>query len=95
MFDKQEKLVEFFEKHGIECKWTNHDKYGFSRHLIFTAKDAVCEIEWYTNYSTIILDGVAHYWFDKIDDSNTYPCEGDWLEFKLGNEEHGLHVRVK
>ena len=95
MFDTKEKLEMYFKKHGIEYKWVRHDKYGFSRWLIFQAHNAVCEIEWFTNYSTIVVDGVAHYWFDRIDDSNTYPMEGDWLEFKLGKEEHGLHIRVK
>ena len=95
MFDKQEKLEEYFKKRGIDCKWVNHDECGFSRHFIFTAKDTVCEIEWFTNYSTIIMDGVAHYWFNKIDDSNVYPHEGYWLEFNFGNEEHWLHVRIR
>lgn len=95
MFDKREKLEEYFKKRGIDCKWIKEDEYGFSRHLIFQAKDTVCEIEWYTNYSTVIVDGVAHYWFDRIDDSNCYPMEGDWLEFKFGKEEHGLHIRIR
>lgn len=95
MFDKPDKLEKYFKSRGIDCKWIKPNEYSFSRHLIFQAHDTVCEIAWYCNYSTIMVDGVAHYWFNKIDDSNTYPCVGEWLEFKFGNEEHGLHVRVK
>lgn len=94
MFDKPEKLEEYFKSRGIDCKWIKHDIYGFSRHLIFQALDTVCEIEWYCNYSTIVVDGVANYWFNKIDDSNCYPKEGKWLEFKLGKEKGGLFIRV-
>ena len=95
MFKDKDALFEYFRSRGIDCKWVKHDENGFSRHLIFQALDTVCEIEWYTNYSTLIIDGVANYWFNKIDDSNVYPREGEWLEFKFGREEHGLHVRVK
>ena len=95
MFDKKEKLEEYFKSRGIEYRWVKHDKYGFSRHMLFQAYDTVCEIEWFCNYSTIMVDGVAHYWFTMIDDSNCYPRPGEWLEFKIRNEEHGLHVRIK
>lgn len=95
MFSDKNDLENYFKSRGIDCRWVRHDKYGFSRHLQFVAKDTVCEIEWYYNYSTVIVDGVAHYWFDKINDENTYPHEGEWLEFIFGQEEHGLHIRVK
>lgn len=95
MFDAKEKLETYLKAHGLDYKWIKQDKYGFSRNLVFTAHDTVCEIEWFTNYSTIIIDGVAHYWFDRLDDSNTYPMAGEWLEFKLGQENHGLHLRIR
>ena len=96
MFDKQEKLAQYLENHGIPGAWVNPDEYGFSRTFRFNVLGQICEIIWYCNYSTLII-GNAEFWFDRIDDSNAYPRAGVWLEFKFGNGDrnNGVHLKIK
>ena len=95
MFDTKEKLENYLRKHGIVGAWINPDEFGFSRKFQFELFGTKVLIDWYTNYSTIRIGGIADYWFDRIDDINTYPVVGDWLVFKLGEKDKGLHLKIK
>ena len=89
---KQEELVEKLEKVGIKGEWINPDEYGFSRTFQFELDRQVIQIEWYCNYSTLII-GNAHFWFDRISTYSGYPHMGEWIEFIFRNE-HPVHLRV-
>jgi hypothetical protein len=51
------------------------------------------QIEWYANYSTIMI-GNVHFWFDNILLHSGYPRQGEWIEFSFRGE-HPLHIKVK
>lgn len=89
---KQEELVEKLEKVGIKGEWINPDEYGFSRTFQFELDRQVIQIEWYCNYSTLMI-GNAHFWFDRISTYSGYPHRGEWIEFIFRNE-HPVHLRV-
>ena len=88
----KEELVEKLAKVGINGEWIDEDKYGFSRLFQFELNGQHIQIEWYCNYSTIMI-GNAHFWFDRITYSG-YPMQGKWIEFSFRNE-HPLHLKVK
>ena len=51
----QEELVNRLEKVGIKGQWINSDKYGFSRIYEFAINEQIIQIEWYANYSTVMI----------------------------------------
>ena len=63
--DTKEKLEEALSKVGIAGEWINPDEYGFSRLYKFNACGTEVIIEWYCNYSEIII-GSARMWFTHI-----------------------------
>lgn len=89
----QEELVNRLEKVGIKGQWINSDKYGFSRIYEFAINEQIIQIEWYANYSTVMI-GNAHFWFDNILLHSSYPMQGEWIEFSFRGE-HPLHIKVK
>ena len=89
----KEELVEKLAKVGINGKWIEPDKYGFSRTFQFELNGQTIKIEWFCNYSTLMI-GNAHFWFDRISTYSGYPMQGVWIEFSFGNEKP-LHLKVK
>ena len=89
----KEELVEKLAKVGINGEWINPDKYGFSRIFQFELNGQIIKIEWFCNYSTLII-GNAEFWFDRISTYSGYPMRGEWIEFSYRNE-HPLHLKVK
>lgn len=88
----KEELVEKFEKVGIKGEWVNQDKYGFSRIYQFSLDNQIIQIEWYCNYSTLII-GNIRFWFDNIRTNSSYPENGKWIEFSFRGE-HPIHIKV-
>ena len=88
----KEELVEKLEKVGIKGEWINQDKYGFSRIYQFNLDNQIIQIEWYCNYSTLII-GNIRFWFDNIRINSSYPEKGDWIEFSF-RDEHPIHIKV-
>lgn len=91
--DTKEALEEALSKVGIVGEWINADKYGFSRTYRFDACGTEVVIEWYCNYSEIII-GSARMWFTHINTYSGYPRKGEWIEFTF-NGENSLHLKVK
>lgn len=89
----KEKLEEILKSVGIKGEWIEADEYGFSRLFQFELDGQTIHIEWYCNYSTLII-GNAHFWFDKISTYSGYPCSGEWIEFSF-RREHPVHLRVR
>ena len=89
----REELEEKLKKVGIYGEWVRPDEYGFSRIFQFDLNGQTIEIEWYCNYSTLMI-GNAHFWFDKISTYSGYPHHGEWIEFSL-RCEHPIHLKVK
>ena len=89
----QEELEEKLKKVGIYGEWVRPDEYGFSRIFQFDLNGQTIEIEWYCNYSTLMI-GNAHFWFDKISTYSGYPYHGEWIEFSFRGE-HPIHLKVK
>ena len=81
----KEELVEKLAKVGINGEWVNPDEYGFSRIFQFELNGQTLEIEWYCNYSTLMI-GNAHFWFDNISTYSGYPRHGEWIEFSFRGE---------
>lgn len=88
----KEELTEKLAKVGIDGEWINPDKYGFSRTFQFELDGQTIKIEWYCNYSTLMI-GNAHFWFDRICTYSVYPHTGEWIEFSFRGE-HPLHLKV-
>ena len=88
----KEELVEKLEKVGIKGEWINQDKYGFSRIYQFNLDNQIIQIEWYCNYSTLII-GNIRFWFDNIRINSSYSEKGDWIEFSF-RDEHPIHIKV-
>lgn len=88
----KEELVEKLEKVGLKGEWINQDKYGFSRIYQFNLNNQTMQIEWYCNYSTLII-GNIRFWFDDIRINNSYPEKGNWIEFSFRGE-HPIHIKV-
>lgn len=78
----QEELVKKLEKVGIKGEWVKPDEYGFSRLFQFAVDEQIIKIEWYCNYS-ILMVGNAHSFFDSIDTNSHYPHSGHWIEFSF------------
>lgn len=91
--DTKEKLVDALSKVGIVGEWINPDKYGFCRLYKFNACGTEVAIEWYCNYSEIII-GSARMWFTHINTISGYPMSGEWIEFTFKGEKP-LHLKVK
>lgn len=89
----REELEEKLKKVGIYGEWVRPDEYGFSRIFQFDLNGQTIEIEWYCNYSTLII-GNAHFWFDKISTYSGYPYHGEWIEFSF-RCEHPIHLKIK
>ena len=89
----REELEEKLKKVGIYGEWVRPDEYGFSRIFQFDLNGQTIEIEWYCNYSTLMI-GNAHFWFDKISTYSGYPPHGEWIEFSF-RCEHPIHLKVK
>ena len=89
----KEELVEKLTEVGINGEWINPDKYGFSWTFQFELNGQIIKIEWFCNYSTLII-GNAEFWFDRISTYSGYPMQGEWIEFSYRNE-HPLHLKVK
>lgn len=75
---KKEELVEKLEKVGIKGEWINPDEYGFSRTFQFELDGQVIQIEWYCNYSTLMI-GNAHFWFDRILAMKGEDMKHEWM----------------
>lgn len=88
----KEELVEKLAKVGISGEWINPDKYDFSRLFQFEVNGQVLQIEWYCNYSTLII-GNVHFWFDHIRTNSCYPHHGEWIEFSYCGDKP-LHLRI-
>ena len=88
----KEELVEKLETVDIKGEWINQDEYGFSRIYQFNINNQSMQIEWYCNYSTLIL-GNVRFWFDNISISSSYPEKGKWIELSFRNE-HPIHIKV-
>lgn len=88
----QEQLQEKLESVGIKGEWVDKDEVGFSRTFRFEIDGQVFNIDWYINYSTLMV-GNVHYWFDNISTWSGYPHHGKWIEFIFRND-HALHVKV-
>lgn len=88
----QEQLEEKLVIAGIHGKWIKPDDVGFSRNFQFELNGQIIEIEWYCNYSTLII-GNARFWFDKISNYSGYPHSGKWIEFSFRGETP-LHLKV-
>ena len=88
----KEELVEKLAKVGINGEWINPDEYGFSRIFQFELNGQKLEIEWYCNYSTLMI-GNVHFWFDNISTYSGYPRHGEWIEFSFRGE-HPVHLKV-
>ena len=88
----KEELVEKLAKVGIDGEWINPDEYGFSRIFQFELNGQTLEIEWYCNYSTLMI-GNAHFWFDNISAYSGYPRHGELIEFSFMGE-HPVHLKV-
>ena len=88
----KEELVEKLAKVGIDGEWINPDEYDFSRIFQFELNGQPLEIEWYCNYSTLMI-GNAHVWFDNISTYSGYPRHGEWIEFSFRGE-HPVHLKV-
>lgn len=89
----KEELVNKLKQVGINGEWINRDEWGFSRLFQFKLGEQTIQIEWYWNYSTLIIENI-HFWFDKIRTSSCYPYQGKWIEFSFRNESP-LHLRVQ
>lgn len=87
------KLEELLESVGIKGEWIKPDEYGFSRTFQFELNGQVIQIEWFCNYSTLII-GNARFWFDRISTCSSYPHSGEWIEFSFRNG-HPIHLKVK
>lgn len=88
----KEELVKKLAKVGINGEWINKDEYGFSRLFQFELNGQPIQIEWYCNYSTIMI-GNANFLFDRISTYSGYPRRGKWIEFSFRNE-HPLHLKI-
>ena len=91
--DTKEKLERVLSKVGLSGEWINPDKYGFSRLYKFNACGTEVLIEWYCNYSEIII-GSAQMCFTNINVCSGYPVSGTWIEFTF-NGEQPLYLKVK
>lgn len=87
--DKEE-LVKKLSKAGIHGEWVRPNRYGFSRVFQFHIEGQLIEIEWYQNYSTLII-GNAHFFFDQINLNSSYPHVGRCIDFSFRGE-HSLHL---
>ena len=88
----QEELVENLKKVGINGEWVNPDENGFSRLYQFELDGQTIQIEWYCNYSTLMI-GNMHFWFDRIGLWSGYPRHGKWIEFSFRGE-HPVHLKI-
>lgn len=88
----KEELVEKLEKVGIKGEWINFDKYDFSRTYQFELDGQVIQIEWYCNYSNLMI-GNVHFFFDRIITYTGYPHPGEWIGFSYRGGEP-LYLRV-
>ena len=88
----KEELEEKLTIVGISGEWVDEDEYGFSRVFQFTLENQIVKIEWYCNYSTLMI-GNAHFWFDRISTYSGYPHTGEWIEFSFRGE-HPVHLKV-
>ena len=88
----QEDLVKKLEKVGIKGEWVESYEYGFSRVFKCELDGQTMQIEWYCNYSTLMI-GNAHFWFDNISTYSGYPRHGEWIEFSFRGE-HPVHLKV-
>ena len=68
----KEQLQDILESVGIKGEWVNQDEYGFSRIFQFEIDGQKFQIEWYCNYSTLMI-GNVHFWFDNINSNSGYP----------------------
>ena len=89
----KEELEEKLSSVGISGEWVDEDEYGFSRTFQFMLEDQIIKIEWYCNYSTLMI-GNAHFWFDRISTYSGYTHRGEWIEFSFRGE-HPVHLKVK
>ena len=89
----KEELEKKLSSVGISGEWVEIDKYGFSRIYQFMIEDQLIKIEWYCNYSTLMI-GNAHFWFDTIRLCSGYPFMGKWIEFSFRGE-HPVHLKIK
>lgn len=91
----KEELEKTLAKVGVTGEWVEPDEYGFSRTFRFKALDQIIDIEWYCNYSTLII-GNAESWFTEIGTYSGYPRDGKWIEFKMGvKDTNPVHLRIK
>lgn len=92
--DTQRKLVEALDRCGIEYEQIDFDEYGFSRTYKCHVLETGFIIEWFCNFSTIII-GNLEFWIDEIRTYSGYPKHGEWIEFSRQGKLIGVHLRVK
>lgn len=92
LLDTQEKLQTMLDKCHIQYEKVKFDDVGFSRTYKCKAFETEFVIEWYTNYSTLMI-GDFHIWFNNLSDYSGYPYHGTWVEF--GGMGSKIHLRVE
>ena len=88
----REELSEKLEEVGIRGEWIMPDKHGFCRVFEFKIGEQLIKIDWYCNYSTLMI-GNVYFLFDSISTYSNYPHQGKWIDFSFRNE-HPLHLKV-
>ena len=90
--DTLEKLTEMLDKCNIQYERIKIDEVGFSRTFKCKSYESEFIIEWYKNYSTLMI-GDIHIWFNDISSYSGYPMHGTWVEF--GGMDSKIHIRVR
>lgn len=92
--DSLDKLMEFFQLLGIECRMVDFDKDGFSRTIRFFANGEEYDIVWFINECTLKFKGI-HVKFRYIVEDKTYPVEADIvLRFQYEEIEKWSDIRL-
>ena len=92
--DGMEKIMEFFQLLGIECRKVDFDKDGFSRTIRFFANGEEYEIVWFKNECTLKFKGIRVK-FCYIEEDITYPVKADIvLRFQYEEIEKWSDIRL-
>ena len=89
-----EQIIAFLKGIGIKAELTNIDQYGFSRTIQFKVDNTDCEIIWFKNESTLMINHIVSFPFKSISKDDTYPNQGTWIEFKYDNEWASLRIKI-
>ena len=92
--DGMDKLMEFFQRLGIECRKVNFDKDGFSRTIRFFANGEEYDIVWFKNECTLKFKGIRVKFCYIVEDI-TYPVKADIvLRFQYEEIEKWSDIRL-